>query len=153
MPSQTCGAAVRRFNNRAERRAAIADMHSQCAQYPVGQLVEVAREDWPADVSPPPGLQRVWRDRRYLVQQYLDGGTIRLSVNIVAAKSSLERLVDGIPWDELQRIKNQCGYGNKCAVELFPPEASVVNVANIRHLWLLREPPAFMWGAKAREAA
>lgn len=146
---------MRRFNNRAERRAAIADMHAQCAQYPVGQLVEVARDDWPADVTPPPNLQRVWRDRRYLVQQYSDGGTIRLSVNIVASKSasSLDRWVDGIPWDELQRIKNQCGYQDLCAVELFPPEASVINVANIRHLWLLREPPAFMWGAKAREAA
>lgn len=142
---------MRHFNNRAERRAALADMNATSQRYPVGQLVEIAREDWP-DVWMPPGIQRVWRDRRYLVQQNLDRGMVRLSVNVVAAKSSLERWVDGIPWDDLQRIKNQCGYADACAVELFPPEAKVVNVANLRHLWILPEPPAFMWSAK-REAA
>lgn len=142
---------MQRFTNRAHRRAAIADMKTTSQQYPVGQRVEIAREDWP-DVWTPPGIQRVWRDRRYLVQQYLDRGMTRLSVNVVATKSSLERWVDGIPWDDLQRIKNQCGYRNACAVELYPPEAEVVNVANLRHLWILPEPPAFMWGAK-REAA
>ena len=72
---------MQRFANRAHRRAAIADMKTTSQQYPVGQLVEIAREDWP-DVWTPPGIQRVWRDRRYLVQQYLDRGMTRLSVSL-----------------------------------------------------------------------
>lgn len=31
------------------------------------------------------------------------------------------------------------------AGEVFPAESDVVNVANMRHLWLLREPPPFGW--------
>lgn len=43
------------------------------------------------------------------------------------------------------RLKAECGRGDKWAVELYPPDEAVVNVANIRHLWLLPEPPAFGW--------
>jgi hypothetical protein len=30
-------------------------------------------------------------------------------------------------------------------VEVYPPDEAVVNVANIRHLWLLAEAPAYAW--------
>jgi len=42
-----------------------------------------------------------------------------------------------ITWEELQRLKREAGYGDHDAVEVFPPDADVVNVANIRHLWIL----------------
>jgi hypothetical protein len=42
---------------------------------------------------------------------------------------------DGIPWDVLQRIKNEM-LGEDCtAVEVYPPQREVVNEVNMRHLW------------------
>jgi hypothetical protein len=52
---------------------------------------------------------------------------------------------DGIGWDDLQRLKGEAGYGEYCAVEIYPPDADVVNVANMRHLFILKSPPAMMW--------
>ncbi len=55
------------------------------------------------------------------------------------------RWKDKITWDELQRIKSEIGRGEQWAVELFPADSQVVNVANMRHLWLLTKPPEFRW--------
>jgi hypothetical protein len=55
------------------------------------------------------------------------------------------RWLDGITWDELQHLKMLAGYGDRVAVEIYPPDSEVVNIANIRHLWLLNEVPTFMW--------
>lgn len=50
---------------------------------------------------------------------------------------------DGNPsplsWEELQEGKRDLGFGDCLAVEIYPPDAEVVNEANIRHLWVL--PP------------
>ena len=46
------------------------------------------------------------------------------------------RQPDGITWDELQSIKNQIGYQDFLAFEMYPPEKDVVNVENMRHLWI-----------------
>jgi len=51
---------------------------------------------------------------------------------------------DGISWEELMRIKSEIGYGEMWAVECFPPDSAVVNVANIRHLWIV-PAPSFGW--------
>lgn len=44
---------------------------------------------------------------------------------------------DGLVWDELQEIKRQLGYGNSQAVEIYPEDRNIVNVADMRHLWVL----------------
>jgi len=68
---------------------------------------------------------------------------VRLSV----CRTSLngERWQDGISWDDLQRLKRECGYGNADAIEVFPADADVVNVANMRHLWIMAEPIECAW--------
>lgn len=48
---------------------------------------------------------------------------------------------DGIPWDDLQRIKNEVLGEESCAVEFYPPEAKLANSANARHLWTVPFPP------------
>ncbi len=48
-------------------------------------------------------------------------------------------------WDELQRIKSECGYGNTDAIEIYPADDDVVNVANMRHLWILDSRIPFAW--------
>ncbi|EOG1815585.1 hypothetical protein ACK3RA_000943 [Enterobacter hormaechei] len=47
--------------------------------------------------------------------------------------------------DALQEIKSAVGYGDRDAVEIYPRDSDVVNVANMRHLWITPEPIAFAW--------
>lgn len=86
---------------------------------------------------------RIFKSDRFLVQIRKHKDTIRLSVNKVVycfSKGSTS-WEDGITWDELQDIKNQCGYRDFWMCEYYPPEKEVVNVANIRHLWLMDSTP------------
>jgi hypothetical protein len=104
-------------------------------------LIEVPRACWPFDS---PSLKRVWRSRHHLVHVYDEPGDI-VRLSICRAEVNGQRWADGIPWDVLQKLKKQCGFGDRAAVEVFPPDSDVVNVANMRHLWVLPQPPAFMW--------
>ena len=45
----------------------------------------------------------------------------------------------GIPWDDLQAIKNEMLGEDVMAIELYPPQSAVVDEANIRHLWVVPE--------------
>jgi len=89
----------------------------------------------------------VWRSRHFLVQVFaLGNGFERLSVNRTRLKGG--GWDDCIEWEELQRLKSECGRGDRCAVEVFPPDDEVINVANMRHLFILPEPPDFMWSRR-----
>lgn len=126
-------------STRAQRR----QLERDNAKLPLA-LVEVPRSQWPvvANASAP---RRVWRSRQYLVQEF-DApapAVVRLSVNRAALAG--DRWEDGISWEELQRIKNECGYSAFDAVEVFPAAADVVNVANMRHLWVLADRLPFAW--------
>lgn len=46
---------------------------------------------------------------------------------------------DGITWDELQRIKSDCGYGEQDAVEFYPSDEDIFNTGNVRHLFVFHE--------------
>lgn len=48
-------------------------------------------------------------------------------------------------WDLLQHAKNSVGFGERHAVEIFPSTVDLVNVSNMRHLWVLDEPLPFAW--------
>mgnify|MGYP006915311199 CR=1 FL=1 len=61
-----------------------------------------------------------------------------------------DRWADNIPWDGMQRLKAEAGFGEAWGVEVFPADREVVNVANIRHLWLLDAQPAFAWSKSNR---
>lgn len=41
------------------------------------------------------------------------------------------------PWADLQRIKDELCGPERVAVEVFPPQAQLVDDANCRHLWVL----------------
>jgi hypothetical protein len=109
------------------------------------ELVEMPRSDWPTDA--PPKLIAAWRSRTLLVQVYAEPGRIvRLSV-CRAALTADGGYQDGLSWDELQRAKAAVGYGDRDAVEIYPPDVDVVNVASMRHLWVLPigVPLPFAW--------
>lgn len=110
------------------------------------KLAEVPQGEWPdslriAKVRP----FRVWRSRKFLVQEFAElDGVIRLSVNRTAIQRD-GRWVDGITWDHLQALKAEAGYGKRDAVEVFPPDYDLVDVANMRHLWVLPYKLPFAW--------
>ncbi len=109
-------------------------------------LQMVPRSEWPD--FPWPGLIEVWRSRDFLVQVFDDRvATVRarLSINRTQINAASERWVDGISWDDLQRLKNECGFGDYDGVEVFPRDGDVVCVANIRHIFIMEQPLAFAW--------
>lgn len=108
-------------------------------------LVMIPREDWPSAYVPKTPPIEVWRSRQFLVQVFQENGGIeRLSV-IRTEILPNGRWAENITWDELQEIKTEVGRGGKFAVEVFPAVNDLVNVANMRHLWVLPEPPLFAW--------
>lgn len=129
--------------NRATRRQAAKTLAADNTKYPA-HLVVLPVFEYPS--KPPAGLIRVLRSRDYLVQVIAapEPALVRLSVN----RTGLDARSDwnqNIPWEDMQRIKAECGYAGHDAVEIYPREADVVNVANMRHLWVLETPLSFAW--------
>lgn len=111
-------------------------------------LVSVPRDKWPTHLRSAK-LTECWRSNTYLVQVHAEeNGIERLSICKTILRDD-GQYDDKIPWEILQRLKSECGRGDKCAVEVYPPDSQIVNVANMRHLWILPEPPAFMWKGKS----
>lgn len=131
------------FNmSRAQRREAARHIAKEAGKLPA-HLVQIPRDQWPSDTAP--GRLEVWRSRDYLVQVFAEPPPclVRLSINRTVIAG--QRWVDGISWDDLQRLKAECGYGGHDAVEVFPHALDVINVANMRHLWVMGEPLTFAW--------
>jgi hypothetical protein len=127
--------------NRHERRAASQHLRKENATYP-DQLCSVPEIEWPRRE---PGMIALCRSSRFLVQVYdAGGGKYRLSVCRTEINNKGE-WQDNITWEELQEIKNQCGFSHLDAIEIYPRQADVVNVANMRHLWVLPIQIAFAW--------
>lgn len=104
----------------------------------------VPQYEWPNE-GRRENLIEVWMNRYFLVQIYREeNGVKRLSILRAALKNDMG-WADRITWDELQEIKNQCGFSDMAAVEVFPPSCDVVNVANMRHLWVLPSVPSYCW--------
>lgn len=117
------------------------------------QLVAVPRELWPvAPFIEKAERAAVLRSRKFLVQLFRDGGALRMSVNRTEWDERRGSWREDITWDDLQRLKAGAGFADRWMVEMFPPEAAVVNVANMRHLWLLEGDPAFGWNRSVQRA-
>lgn len=117
-------------------------LENQNVKYP-DTLVQVPPDQWPS--NEPTGIDQVWRSKKFLVQVYAEkDGAVRLSIcRVIISKSG--HWQDGITWMDLQRLKAECGYGDRWAVEIYPPNDEVVNVANMRHLFVLGGAPAYAW--------
>jgi hypothetical protein len=116
----------------------------------------------------PPYLVRVentgpmielWRSRHFLLQVFDEShrgeycaGMVRLTVNRTDVDQD-GRWLDNITWDDMQRLKRECGRGDNDAVEIFPRDVDLVNVANMRHLWVLPIGRVFGFGWRAPRPA
>jgi len=129
----------------AQKRRMLSQQNRQFSE----TLVELPRENWESKSSQNRTTARriaVWQSNRFLVQVFYEAPYVRISVNRTMINDQ-GHWVEGITWDELQTIKNTIGYADECAMELYPPASLVVNVANMRHLWIspASPPPPFMW--------
>lgn len=97
------------------------------------------------ETIPPEGCIAAWRSNRFLAQLYApENGAQRISICRTMIDTDTGRWVDGITWDEIQEVKRQIGFGDRAAVEIYPEQTSIVNVANMRHIWLVDALP-FAW--------
>ena len=106
-------------------------------------LVQIPRHEWPAgELQQGRQPDEVWQSRKYVLLVYRKVSTpTRLSIR----RSDAGRLGEKpIPWEDLQRLKGECGRGTFDAVEVYPDERDVVNVANMRHLWI-QDGLEFAW--------
>ncbi len=118
------------------------------AKWPIN-LIKVPKEKWGNIQCNLKTLLEVWRSRKYLVQVFTENNNvIRLSINITQMEKG--RWIQGISWDCLQAIKRDIGYKDSYAIEIFPRDKDIVNVANIRHLWILPEPLDIGWTSNER---
>lgn len=103
-------------------------------------LVDVPSDEWPRK----DGFHlkhnypiNVMRSKDFMLQVYEENGMIRLTFSRTMLKGD-GNYIDGITWDELQELKRQAGYADFLAIEFYPPDKDIVNVANMRHLWLVK---------------
>jgi len=126
---------------RAARQAAEKALRAENKKH-TAKLFRVPRDLWPGGYTNPPS--EVWRSNKYLVQEFSFAGGIRLTV-CRAALLPTGDWDDGLTWDELSQIKRECGYQHCWAYECYPPDDQIVNVANMRHLWIPHSAADFGW--------
>ena len=85
----------------------------------------------------PQNLKKVFRNRHFAVQIYQQGEWTRLSVNRTALDIEKNTWKGGISWDQLMDIKNKVGFGTCDAIEIYPRDCDVVNLTNMRHLFIV----------------
>lgn len=105
------------------------------------EMREVPADEWPIVVGFECIPLGVWVDNEFLAVLYEQraDGSRRLTVNRRRRNGKDWR--DGITWDDLQRIKNECLGPETWCIESYPSESALVNVSNQRHLFVLNEPP------------
>lgn len=124
---------------REERRALARDNAKQPS-------VLTLTSGWQDRPNLPDGLLEVWRSREFLAQVFAaHPGIVRVSINRTSIDTGNGRWADGISWEELQRVKREIGRGHLDAVEVFPADCDIVNVANMRHLFIFDESLPFVW--------
>lgn len=125
------------------------ELRRQNKLYPE-QLVFIEPSQWPESVRNRGNLpMAVMRSRDFLVTVWtVNDPAVAVRLSILRTEiNATGRWKDGISWEELQRLKHEAGYGFHHAVEIYPPDDDVVNVANMRHLWIMTDPLTFAWRA------
>ena len=113
------------------------------------RMMPVPKEEWPKD-NLYPDLKEVWLSNRYLAQVYVEGGgVLRVSCCRTTLNSNGIGWEENLTWDEMMQIKREICHSESYAVEVLPPDDDIVNVANMRHFWIL---PDHVVGWRAKEA-
>lgn len=125
--------------NRQQRRAMDATNRSRFGHEDMRRMPP---ESWPTPA--PRGLIDAWVSVAFLAQVYAEDGALRISVCRTQLGPDGRWKAD-ITWDELQGVKEAIGFGDVAAFEVYPAGKDVVNVANMRHLWIPTVPIDIGW--------
>lgn len=112
------------------------------------RLVDITKESANIPFAPP--LAYADRARGVVVQVWdnatpgCDGtpwaGTLRVSIKHTRAKTPENFMKRGyalpITWDDMQAIKDHF-WPDRIAIEIFPPHDSIVDIADMRWMWVL----------------
>lgn len=138
--------------------AQVRELKRNNLRYP-DHLVAIPSGLWP-DMRDAPGggtgsiVLSAMRSRAFMAVVWLEpSGFTRLSVNRTEWDERQGRFRDDISWDDIQRLKAEVGYGEAWAVEIYPADNEIINVANMRHIFLLGEAPACAWRSPRRDVA
>lgn len=117
----------------------------ECAAQP-RTMTKVPRDKWPQGLQRKGKVVGCWRSKQHFAALWReDNGHTRLSINRTKIKPSTGDWEAGMDWDKLMKIKAECGFADFWCVEIYPASDGVVNVANLRHLWILKEKPPYAW--------
>jgi hypothetical protein len=121
----------------------------ECKSFPA-ELLAIPKFQWPKGDSYNSQCQGVWRSREYAVFAWMEPGKscLRLTFQKTEIDRQTGRWRDGLTWDTMMKLKDEAGYGDHWAVEVYPPREHVVDVVNLRHIWLLNEKPDYAWNNK-----
>ena len=104
---------------------------------PAGELLPI---DLTTAKSVPRGMTRAFSNNRLVIMIFDNESINFLGDRINAIKVMVQRHDDKpIPnhWRELQNIKNKIFGNDATAIEFFPPESELVDVANIYWFWVI----------------
>ena len=128
--------------DRKGRARLMKQVKAECATYPQ-YLVKIPMSPFVEKRARDRGDRiptEIWRSRGFFVQIYDEGPDWeRLTVSRNAFTIDLKRFMDGVTWEQLMKLKTECGRGDQEALEIFPAREDEVNVANLRHLWVRKE--------------
>ena len=132
---------------------------SKLTKVPQGQI-EATRKHIGAN-----GPTRAYVDvtRRWCIQVYEDStpgcdgtpweGTIRVAVKHTRAKNQAQACKRGydlpVTWDDLQAIKDHF-WPERIALEVFPPKDKIVDVADMRWIWVLPKGAVLPFNLQSR---
>jgi hypothetical protein len=133
--------------NRSERKRMAAFSRHEAAKRPT-VLAEIPREAWPASQAQ---QTHVWHSQKWLVQMFdaqPHQGVDTRRISVCRVTLGIDgRWEQDISWEELMQVKREIGFGDWYAVEIYPRDKDIVNVANMRHLWMRAAPLEIGWFA------
>ena len=104
------------------------------------KLSPLEKGKWPGGVFEDVSRIEVMISRYYMVQIFDErNGVKRISCNRTTI-DQFGQWEENLTWDELMEVKRQAGYGESYAVEVLPDDSNIVNIANMRHIWIMPHP-------------
>lgn len=91
----------------------------------------------------PQGLLRAFVSWTYSVQWYETTTEWGVIIRLAIGRHDNSKVRS---WSDLQRIKNDLVGPERVAVEMFPPQGSLIDQADMYHLWVLPEGFQFPFG-------
>lgn len=110
------------------------------------KLEEIPESEWPEHDDK---IISAYRSCSYLVTVYNADEHMEGLVQIAVQRTSIDRegnFEDGIEYDTLQIIKNEVGYSNYDAIEVYPRHLDYYDRPNVRYLWVMtKNTLPFIW--------